>query len=213
MAHNPLPSSPIIIMGSTTSKGSGTRCSKQKNALAVFTGRCDVVSDWAGCSVITTAPPLKSSGSQAGRNGCSGGELILGSPIAEPVPRPRVSANFENAARIRVFGSFHLFGHDAIATPSAELEYVSDRDGGFKQPLERCKLLTRWAFEYFDQTAAKRSANGFCARCFDELDDRSVKDEVVLALFTVGDVYASLCKKGAYAPFSAQRRSRTLIWL
>ena len=30
----------------------------------------------------------------------------------------------------------------------------------------------------------------------------------VLALFAVGDVYASLCKKGAYAPFSAQRRSR-----
>ena len=28
----------------------------------------------------------------------------------------------------------------------------------------------------------------------------------VLVLFTVGDVYASLCKKGAYAPFSAQRR-------
>ena len=40
----------------------------------------------------------------------------------------------------------------SIATPSAELECVSDRDGGFKQPLERCKLLTRWAFEYFDQT-------------------------------------------------------------
>ena len=36
--------------------------------------------------------------------------------------------------------------------PSAELECVSDRDGGFKRPLERCKLLTRWAFEYFDQT-------------------------------------------------------------
>ena len=33
----------------------------------------------------------------------------------------------------------------------------------------------------------------------------------VLALFTVGDVYASLCKKGAYAPFSAQRRSRALF--
>ena len=29
----------------------------------------------------------------------------------------------------------------------------------------------------------------------------------VLALFAVGDVYASLCKRGAYAPFSAQRRS------
>ena len=38
-------------------------------------------------------------------------------------------------------------------------------------------------------------------------------NELVLALFTVGDVYASLCKKGAYAPFSAQRRSRALFWL
>ena len=35
----------------------------------------------------------------------------------------------------------------------------------------------------------------------------------VLALFTVGDVYASLCKRGAYAPFSAQQRSRTLFRL
>ena len=33
----------------------------------------------------------------------------------------------------------------------------------------------------------------------------------VLALLTVGDVYASLCKKGAYAPFSAKRRSRMLF--
>ena len=40
-----------------------------------------------------------------------------------------------------------------------------------------------------------------------------VRDEEtgVLALFTVGDVYTSLCKKGAYAPFSAQRRSRALF--
>ena len=44
----------------------------------------------------------------------------------------------------------------SIATPSAELEYVSDSDGGFKQPLERCKLLNRWAFEYFDQTGLLR---------------------------------------------------------
>ena len=36
---------------------------------------------------------------------------------------------------------------------------------------------------------------------------------VVLALFAVGDVYASLCKKGTYAPFSAKQRSRTLFWL
>ena len=31
---------------------------------------------------------------------------------------------------------------------------VSDRDARFKQPSERCKLLTRWAFEYFDQTSS-----------------------------------------------------------
>ena len=42
----------------------------------------------------------------------------------------------------------------SIATPSAELEYISDRDGGFKRPSERCKLLTRYAFEYFDQTTS-----------------------------------------------------------
>jgi hypothetical protein len=42
----------------------------------------------------------------------------------------------------------------SIATPSEGLEYVSDRDGGFKPPLGRCKLLTRWAFEYFDQTGS-----------------------------------------------------------
>ena len=33
----------------------------------------------------------------------------------------------------------------------------------------------------------------------------------VLALFTVGDVHASLCKRGVYAPFNAQRRSRALL--
>ena len=37
----------------------------------------------------------------------------------------------------------------SIATPSAEPEYVSDSDGGFKRPLRRCKLLTRWAFGVF----------------------------------------------------------------
>ena len=36
---------------------------------------------------------------------------------------------------------------------------------------------------------------------------------VVLALFAVGNVYVSLCKKTAYAPFSARRRSRALFWL
>ena len=31
------------------------------------------------------------------------------------------------------------------------------------------------------------------------------------ALFAVGDVYASLCEKSAYAPFSARRRSRAIF--
>ena len=38
-------------------------------------------------------------------------------------------------------------------------------------------------------------------------------DVSVLALFAVGDVYVSLCKKSAYAPFSVRRRSRALFWL
>ena len=37
--------------------------------------------------------------------------------------------------------------------------------------------------------------------------DSAVNVLRVLALFAVGDVYASLCKKSAHAPFSARRRS------
>ena len=37
-----------------------------------------------------------------------------GSPIAEPVPRRLVSANFDNASRIRPFGSVRVFGHNAL---------------------------------------------------------------------------------------------------
>ena len=33
----------------------------------------------------------------------------------------------------------------------------------------------------------------------------------VLPLFTVGDMYASLCKRGTYAPFSARGRSQALF--
>ena len=54
-----------------------------------------------------------SSGAPAGRNGWFGGEVCSGSPIAEPVPRRLVSANLENASRIRAFGSVRIFGHDA----------------------------------------------------------------------------------------------------
>ena len=40
---------------------------------------------------------------------------------------------------------------------------------------------------------------------------RVLAQDGVLPLFTVGDVYASLCKRGTYAPFSARRRSQALF--
>ena len=56
---------------------------------------------------------------------------------------------------MRTAGSNRLRGELAGNELRTRKEYVSDRDAGFKQPLERCKLLTRWAFEYFDQTRSK----------------------------------------------------------
>ena len=55
---------------------------------------------------------------------------------------------------VRTAGSDRLRGELAGNELRTRKEYVSDRDAGFKQPLERCKLLTRWAFEYFDQTGS-----------------------------------------------------------
>ena len=92
---------------------------KRKNASAVPMETCDVVSDWAACSVITTATPHRSLGAQAGRNGCSGGEVCSGTPIAVPVPRRLVPANLENASRIRAFRSVRVFGHDGVASSTA----------------------------------------------------------------------------------------------
>ena len=72
--------------------------------------------------------------------------------------RKRVVSKKHKRTQDRRAGTFRIGqaqptpGSDA--TPSAELEYVSDRDGGFKQPLEIRKPLTRWAFEYFDHTAS-----------------------------------------------------------
>ena len=40
--------------------------------------------------------------------------MCSGSPIADPVARRLVSANLENASRIRDFGSVRIFGHDAL---------------------------------------------------------------------------------------------------
>ena len=63
-----------------------------------------------------SAASFRSSGAPAGRDGCSGGELCSGSPIAEPVPRRRVSANFNKASRIPAFGSVRVFGYDGLWT-------------------------------------------------------------------------------------------------
>ena len=56
---------------------------------------------------------------------------------------------------MRTAGSNRLRGELAGNELRTRKEYVSDHDGGFKQPLERCKLLTRWASEYFDQTGTE----------------------------------------------------------
>ena len=55
---------------------------------------------------------------------------------------------------MRTAGPNRLRGELAGNELRTRKEYVSDRDAGFKQPLERCKLLTRWAFKYFDQTGS-----------------------------------------------------------
>ena len=56
---------------------------------------------------------------------------------------------------VRTAGPNRLRGELAGNELRTRKEYVSDRDAGFKQPLERCKLLTRWAFKYFDQTGSR----------------------------------------------------------
>ena len=56
---------------------------------------------------------------------------------------------------MRTAGPNRLRGELAGNELRTRKEYVSDRDAGFKQPLERCKLLTRWAFKYFDQTVRR----------------------------------------------------------
>ena len=60
---------------------------------------------------------------QAGRTGWPGGEVCSGSPIAGPVPRRMVSANFENASRIRAFGFVRVFGHGTTL-----FELINPRD-------------------------------------------------------------------------------------
>ena len=50
--------------------------------------------------------------------------VCSGAPIAEPVPRRLVSANLENASRIRAFGSVRIFGHDGV--PSVQFSSATN---------------------------------------------------------------------------------------
>ena len=54
-----------------------------------------------------------------------------------------------------VFEFVCIFGHDELGVSlfiRPVCQTPAEFDSTFKRPLERCKLLTRWAFEYFDQT-------------------------------------------------------------
>ena len=61
---------------------------------------------------------------------------------------------------MRTAGSNRLPGRAAGNELRTRKKYVSDRGARFKQPSERCKLLTRWAFEYFDQTGTRDALEG-----------------------------------------------------
>ena len=76
---------------------------------------------------------------------------------------------------MRTAGSNRLRGELAGNELRTRKEYVSDRDAGFKQPLERCKLLTRWAFEYFDQTSIPPG-------CGDDVNPCSLKEALLMTI-------------------------------
>ena len=95
-----------MITESATIRDWGTDCSKQKNPSAVPTGRCDVVSDWAVCSVTTTVTPHRRvrACQLDGRDGLE--ERSARGRLSQLQCRVGwVSANFENASRTRDFGS------------------------------------------------------------------------------------------------------------
>ena len=87
----------LLTRGEQSPQSSASREEEAEECVGSLHGTCDVASDWAACSVISTATPHRSLGVQAGRNGWPGGEVCSGSPIANPAQRRLVSANFENA--------------------------------------------------------------------------------------------------------------------
>ena len=62
---------------------------------------------------------------------------------------------------MRTAGSNRLPGRAAGNELRTRKKYVSDRDARFKQPSERCKLLTRWAFDSSIFEATRRADSAY----------------------------------------------------
>ena len=76
--------------------------------------------------------------------------------------------------------------------------------GGFKRPSERCKLLTRWAFEYFDQTGKRTLTCMACARSGVSFAVRAAD----VARCTVARLMREMGLQGPFVDVDSRRRSR-----
>ena len=107
---------------------------------------CDVVSDGVACSVITTAPPHRSSGAQTERMVWR--ELCSGAPIADPVPRRLVSA-FERLqdSSFRLVRQRTRRGQQFAPSPRPRIRHR----GRIRNPVQRAGTLRFYhrEFEYF----------------------------------------------------------------
>ena len=146
--------------------------------------------------------------------------MCSGAPIADPVPRRLVSANFENASRIRAFRSVRVFGHNAITGCHASPEGPSFLRRTTRSFL-RASRPKAWAL-----TASLRRSSSESLRCLPRNPARNVAcwfpatrvtrtDPVLcqnLNFWCLRCLLLAMCtysfaKKSDYAPFSARRRS------
>ena len=111
--------------------------------------------------------------------------------------------------------AFYLFIrqlHGAEVSPAARNTLDSARIPRASKLLicglfQKGRVLAQDGIASFGSARTSESTRGSSSR------SSLARPAAVLALFAVGDVYVSLCKKSAYAPFSARRRSRALFWL
>ena len=69
--------------------------------------------------------------------------MFLDRTTAEPVPRRLVSANFDNASRIRDLGSVRIFGHDGHIADRREEPPVVEPVYPFERPPRAEALAVR----------------------------------------------------------------------